>query len=192
MALLTVEQRKIRFKYLGLGSYNKANIKKFQKIAFHDQPEEWDGVYGSKTDKALRHFYNVKKNTKNFEPQEFRCKCGRCTGYPTYLKKVEALHIQRIRTHYGKPMKITSGLRCEFGNKQAGGVENSGHLKGYAVDFYIEGVTDTVGHRKKAMPYITSLPNHEFTYGAHMKGSDGKYREASGMGNAMHTEVHKP
>ena len=191
MALLTKEQRRTRFKYLGLGEYNAANIKKFQKIAFPSLPKEWDGVYGSKTDKALRHFYNVRKVTKNFEPSEFRCRCGRCTGYPTFMRQVELKHAQHIRDHYGKPMKITSGIRCEYGNAKVGGVRDSGHLKGYAVDFYMAGVTDTVANRNKALAWIKQQPHHKFTYGANMVDSDGHYRTSESMGQAMHTETKK-
>lgn len=192
MALLTVEQRKARFKYLGLGEYNKENRLKFQKKAFPNNPEEWDSKYGINTDRALRHFYNVKKYAPNFKPTEFKCTCGHCNGYPSYMKQVELKHIQRIRNHYKKPMTITSGLRCSYENSRVGGVSNSGHLTGYAVDFYMEGVTDTVAHRVATLKYLVKQPNHQFSYGKEMKDSNGLYREASGMGNAMHTETHKP
>ena len=191
MALLTTAQRKARFKALGLGEYNKANIKKFQIKAFPSHKNQWDGEYGLHTDRALRHFYNC-SFVKNFEPTEFRCNCGRCTGYPTWMKQVELKHLQKIRNHYGKPMTITSGLRCSYENSRVGGVANSGHTKGYAADFYMQGVTDTVANRTKALAWIKKQANHEFTYGASMKDSNGLYRTASGMGNAMHTETHKP
>ncbi len=192
MALLTVDERARRLKYLGFGEYNKTNIKKFQKHAFPNDPKQWDGKWGVNTDRAGRHFYNVKKVTKNFSPEEFKCTCGHCTGYPSYMKQVELKHIQKIRNHYGKAMKITSGLRCSYENKRVGGVRNSGHTRGYAVDFYMPGVTDTIANRKKALTYIKKLDNHEFTYGADMKDSNGTYRTAAGMGNAMHTETHAP
>lgn len=191
MALLTKDERKTRFKYLGLGEYNAANIKKFQKIAFPDLPKEWDGIWGQKSDNALRHFYNVRKVTSNFEPAEFRCPCKRCTGYPTFMRQVELKHLQRIRDHYGKPMKITSGIRCEYENRKSGGVSNSGHLKGMAADFYMAGVTDSVPNRNKALVWIKKQPHHKFTYGAYMVDSDGCYRSAKSMGNAMHTETKK-
>lgn len=189
MALLTVEIRKKYFKQLGLGEYNEDNIRKLQKKYLRAQ--DVDGIYGTDTDRLLRHVYNCSL-VKNFKPEEFRCPCGKCTGYPDRMKQVELNHIQTIRDHYGKPMKITSGLRCKVENKRVGGVSNSGHITGYAVDFYMDGVTDTVPNRNKALAYIKTLPNHKFTYGAHMVDSDGAYREASGMGNAMHTETKKP
>lgn len=192
MALLSKADREKRFKYLGYDGYNKDNILKFQKKAFPNNKEQQDGKYGINTDRALRHFYNVKKCAPSFAPTEFRCNCGHCTGYPSYMKQVELKHLQKIRDHYGKPMTITSGLRCEYENTRSGGVKNSGHLRGYASDIYMKGVTDTVANRQKALKYFKSLPNHEFSYGAHMKDSNGLYRTADGMGNAMHTETHKP
>lgn len=191
MALLTKAQREKRLKYLGLGEYNEKNIKKFQQMAFTDKSQH-DGVYGYKTDRALRHFYNVKKCAPNFIPEEFKCPCGKCTGYPTFMRQVELKHIQAIRDHYKKPITVTSALRCSYENSKVGGVPNSGHMRGYAIDFYQKGVTDTVDNRIEAMKWIVKQPNHEFTYGAHMVDSEGKYRDASGMGNAMHTETHKP
>ena len=191
MALLTKKQRQTRFKYLGLGEYNKANILKFQKQAFPDDKGEQDSKYGFKTDRALRTFYNVKKfGGGYFKPQEFRCNCGHCSGYPSYMKKVEIQHIRKIREHYKKPMVITSALRCSYENNRVGGVKNSGHTRGYAVDFYMKGVTDTVDNRVYALKWIKKQDDHEFTYGAYMKDSNGLYRTASGMGNAMHTETH--
>lgn len=191
MALLTVEERKRRFKYLGY-EYSFNGIKKFQKYAFPKQPKQWDGKWGINTDRACRHIYNVKRVTKNFSPEEFKCTCGRCAGYPTYMKQVELKHIQAIRTYYGKKMEITSGMRCSYENKRVGGVKSSGHLYGYAVDFHMKGVTDTVAQRQRALTFISKRPNHEFSYGAYMKDSNGMYRTAAGMGNAMHTETHEP
>lgn len=193
MTLLTKEQRKTRFEYLGLGSYNKDNILKFQKMAFPHNKAEQDSEYGEHTDRALRTFYNVKRfGGGYFEPEEFRCNCGKCCGYPSFMKKVQMQHLAKIRKHYGKPMIITSGLRCKAENARVGGVANSGHLKGYAADFYMKGVTETVKQRVSALKWIVKQTNHEFTYGAYMKDSNGVYRDASSMGNAMHTETHAP
>lgn len=192
MALLTKAGREKRFKYLGLGAYTSANILKFQKQAFPNDKSQHDSVYGKNTDNALRTFYNVKKVAPNFTPQEFRCTCGHCCGYPNYMKQVELKHLQAIRDHYGKPMTITSGLRCVYENRQCGGVSNSGHLRGYAADFYMKGVTDTVENRKSTLKWIVKQPNHQFTYGAYIVDSEGKYWASGQMGNAMHTETHRP
>ena len=47
----------------------------------------------------------------------------------------EILHmLDAVRKEYGKPIKINSGYRTEARNKKIGGVPNSSHLKGLAVD----------------------------------------------------------
>lgn len=189
MALLAVKTRKEYFKKLGLGEYNEENIRKLQKKYLRAQ--DVDGIYGTITDRLLRHVYNCSL-VKDFKPEEFKCPCGKCSGYPDRMKQVELKHIQTIRDHYGRPMEITSGLRCKYENDRVGGVPNSGHLTGYAVDFYMDGVTDTVPNRNKALAYIKTLPNHKFTYGSYMVDSDGAYREAPEMDGALHTETKKP
>lgn len=191
MSLLSKEKRKKYFEYLGLGEYNKENIKKFQRKAFPKLPKEQDGVYGEKTDNALRHFYNVKKYAPSFKPEEFKCDCGGkyCTGYPTYMRRVELKHLQRIRDHYDKPMTITSGLRCKKRNSELGGIGGSLHTKGRAADFYMKGVTDTLANRKAAIKWIKKQPNHDYTYGNGID-SRGKKRSAPKMGNALHTDTN--
>lgn len=192
MAKLTKKSRQAYFKYLGLGEYNKANILKFQKKYF-TRAKDHDGKYGVNTDRLLRHVYNVTKYTKNFKPEEFKCGCGGkyCTGYPSYMKKTELVNLQTIRTHYGKSMTITSGLRCrKFNSKLSGSSTESAHLTGYAADYYIAGVTDTLANRKKAIEYIRKLPAHHWTYG---NGWCSKLYavNAPNMGNAMHTDSLK-
>ena len=44
-----------------------------------------------------------------------------------------------IRERFAVPMIITSGYRCEKVNRLVGGVENSQHMKGEAVDFCFAG-----------------------------------------------------
>lgn len=191
MALLTEAQREARLKYLGFKA-DESGIKAFQKkyLRKHDV----DGKYGIDTDNALRCVYNVKRHTKDFEPEEFKCDCGGryCTGYPTYMKKVELVNLQKIRTHYGKPMKVTQGVRCSGRNSELrGSIVNSGHLKGYACDFYIAGVTDTLSHRKASIKWMKKLDNTQYIYGDGIN-SNGVAVIAPYMGNAMHYETHKP
>lgn len=192
MALLTLETRKKYFRHLGLGEYNEKNIKAFQKKYLRKQ--DVDGIYGTDTDRLLRHVYNVTTCTKNFRPEEFKCECGGryCTGYPSYMKKVELKNLQSIRDHWKKPMKVTCGLRCRpYNNSLKGSITNSKHLTGYACDFYMPGVTDTLANRKSAIKWIKKLPNHGYTYGNGIN-SYGLALSASYMGNALHTDTNKP
>lgn len=190
MALLTTAKRKQFFKELGLGEYNSANIKKFQK-KYMLRKSDWDGIYGTDTDNLLRHVYNVKTYTRNFAPEEFRCECGgrHCSGYPNSMKRIQLEHLQFIRSYYGKPMTVTCGLRCKGYNAECNGsVANSLHLKGYATDFYMVGVTDTLANRKKAINIIKKLKRHHYTYGNGIN-SVGASVYAPYMGNALHTDT---
>lgn len=190
MALLSVSERKRLFNALGY-EYNEEGIKKLQKKYL--RKKDVDGIYGPNTDNLLRHVYNCSL-VKNFEPEEFKCECGGryCTGYPSYMKQVELNNLQAIRDHYGKPMVVTCGLRCRtYNNKIAGSIANSKHLSGYATDFYMKGVTDTLANRKAAIKWIKKLPNHNYTYGNGIN-SNGYAVRAPYMGNALHTDTNKP
>ncbi len=191
MALLTLDERKAIFKELGLGAYNKENIKALQKKYMY-RKSDWDGIYGQNTDNLLRTVYYTKIYTKNFSPKEFRCECGGryCCGFPDYMKPAELIHIQKIRDHYGKPITITCGLRDKRYHASLGGsVQNSLHLKGQALDFYQAGVTDTLAHRKASIKWIKKQNNHHYTYGNGIN-SNGYSVSAPYMGNALHTDTY--
>ena len=189
MKILSEATRKKYFKTLGLGEYNNTNLRKLQKTYL--RPKDVDGVYGKETDRLLRHLYNVKTCAPSFKPTEFRCTCGHCNGYPSYMKRVTLRHIQRIRNHYNRPMIVTSGLRCKYANgTSTGSIENSLHLIGRAVDFYMAGVTDTLANRKKAIKFIKTLPNHHYTYGNGINSNDVAVY-APYMRNALHTDTNK-
>lgn len=187
MALLSEAGRKRRFEALGL-TYDEKGIRALQKK--YMRKSDVDGKYGTDTDRVLRHVYNVKKCAPSFKPEEFRCDCGHCTGYPSYMKQVELKHLQRIRDRYNRPMIVTSGLRCKHANgASVGSIQNSLHLVGRACDFYMAGVTDTLAARKKSIKWIRTLPNHHYTYG-NGYNSNGYAVYAPYMGNALHTDVN--
>lgn len=191
MALLTTDERKAIFKELGLGEYNEKNIKAFQK-KYMLRASDADGKYGVNTDNTLRTVYYVKVYTKNFKPEEFRCECGGryCCGYPSYMKPAELIHIQSIRDHYGRPITVTCGLRCKTWNSKLGGsIQNSLHMSGLAIDFYQNGVTDTLANRKASIKWIKKQPAHHYTYGNGIN-SYGNGVSAPYMGNALHTDCY--
>lgn len=185
---ISIEKRKEILTALGY-EYSEEGIKKLQSD-YMARKSDVDGIWGPNTENCALTVYNVKMNTKNFTPKEFRCECNgkHCCGFPDHMKVNELRHIQTIRDHYGKPMTITCGLRCPTQNKKVGGIKKSKHLTGQAVDFYIAGVSDTLPNRKKSIPWIKTLPHHTYTYG-HGIDSNGKYYNAPGMGNALHTDT---
>ena len=63
---------------------------------------------------------------------------------PTTQKMINLVYLcafvlEPLRVAMGKPIKISSGYRCERLNKAVGGVYNSQHLKGQAADIDIRG-----------------------------------------------------
>jgi zinc D-Ala-D-Ala carboxypeptidase len=79
--------------------------------------------------------------TKHFTIEEARCNhCGALPPMVTIEKTAEWL--ERIRVVLGnQPMHINSWYRCPVWNARVGGVSDSEHLKGYAVDFTVKGLT---------------------------------------------------
>jgi len=68
--------------------------------------------------------------TEHFNLDEFRCPC---------CGKVEIAYVipyllERIRLWVGQPVIVTSGYRCPEHNASVGGMKNSLHLEGRAVD----------------------------------------------------------
>lgn len=78
--------------------------------------------------------------TPNFNITEFHCQGTSCGCAETLHDPVLSEQLQKIRNHFGKPLHITSGYRCEKHNATIGGTANSRHTKGQAADFYISGV----------------------------------------------------
>lgn len=77
--------------------------------------------------------------SEHFSTHEFACKdnCGEGGVHPKLIERLEAL-----RADLGnKPLYITSGYRCAKHNKKVGGVKNSQHRLGLAVDFHITGMS---------------------------------------------------
>ena len=76
--------------------------------------------------------------SKNFYKKEFACKCG-CGLQSVNPRLITAL--QKLRDLIGRPITITSACRCESHNAKVGGVKNSYHTQGIAVDIQVKGMT---------------------------------------------------
>ena len=71
-----------------------------------------------------------------FRREEFRCQCGGkyCNGFPAEPVEETVRLADEIRSRAGVPLKVNSGVRCKQHNADAGGVWNSLHLTGQAID----------------------------------------------------------
>lgn len=66
------------------------------------------------------------------------CPCGKCGGFPVEPSEKLMRLADRVREHFGAPMIPTSTVRCSAHNAAVGGVANSYHVRGKAMDFYFE------------------------------------------------------
>jgi zinc D-Ala-D-Ala carboxypeptidase len=71
-----------------------------------------------------------------FKKAELRCRCG-CDEAKMdgkFLSKLDTL-----RSRYGKPIVLSSAYRCPKHNESQGGVIDSPHTQGIAVDILVNG-----------------------------------------------------
>ena len=113
-----------------------------------------DGIAGEQTQNALKQAVSEgmpsKEQGNNFwqrirywNREEFRCRCGGkyCTGFPHEPDSVLVELVDDLRAKAGRPAHASSGLRCPVWNEIQGGVSNSRHLTGKALDFSVEGMS---------------------------------------------------
>lgn len=153
-----------------------AAVLKFQKKAF-TRAKDRDGIGGNDTLIAAQTFANF-IGIEYFDPEEFRCKCGHCTGYPAVIDAQLVKNLDHLRKNYGK-ITITSGLRCKWKNNSLpGSSPTSRHLEGKAADFYNSKLTGSKSKR-------TSMVKRWYSY----KKANYSYANTPGMGNAVHVDV---
>lgn len=149
-----------------VGSKTTAAIKKYQST----HGLKADGIIGENTMDKL----NVEiaqstyptviwNNVKYFKKTEFECGCHRkyCNGYPAEMNKTLIDLLDRTREHFGQPILITSGLRCVKQNRIVGGMPNSKHMYGKAVDCSLnsDSRNDT-----KLCAWLKKQPEVSYTY----------------------------
>ena len=79
-----------------------------------------------------------KKLSTNFKVKEFACTDG---SDPIFIDSELVTILQKIRTHFGASVTITSAYRTPAKNKAVGGQTYSQHLYGKAADIKVKGVT---------------------------------------------------
>jgi len=125
----------------------------------------------------------------NFTESEFKCPCG-CQSKPMDEGLISIL--QAIRTELGKPVKVTSGYRCQkYNDSLKGSIKTSDHIQGKSADIYIAGITDTPTGRGIVMGMARELPHFKYAYcdGLYFSKEKTTIYAASWMGNAVHISV---
>lgn len=90
-----------------------------------------------------------KNVSTNFRVKEFACTDG---SDPIFIDSDLVTILQKIRTHFGKSVTITSAYRTPGKNKAVGGTTYSQHLYGRAADIKVNGVSP-----KKVAAYAETL-----------------------------------
>ena len=178
---MTVEQKQCLLKYLNYysgavdgdwGKKSKEATEDFQNA----EGLKADGVFGDATLKAAISAVannRFKKTTitttptsdnwwddiKYFDRSEYACRCGKCGGYPVEPKEKLVKAEDKVRKHFGVPCHNSSGVRCKTHNANVGGVSNSRHLEGKAVDFCVEGKT-----ANQVLSYVNTLSEIRYAY----------------------------
>ena len=172
---MTVYKQQLLLEYLGFspgkldgldGPKTRAAAKKFQTAYGLEVTEKslTDAVAGLIGPVAVD-TENWWEEIKYFKRSEFACKCGRCGGFPAEPKEALVRIADQIRAHFGAPARVISGLRCPANNKAVGGVANSQHMYGEAVDLRVDGVG-----WEKLLAYTKTLPGVRYAY--HIEGSN--------------------
>lgn len=90
-----------------------------------------------------------KKLSTNFKVKEFACSDG---SDPIFIDTDLVNILQKIRTHFGRSVTITSAYRTPGKNKAVGGQTYSQHLYGKAADIKVQGIAP-----KKVSAYAETL-----------------------------------
>jgi len=100
-----------------------------------------------KSKEEIRRF-TEEREIRYFKAEEFACR--HCEKVKIESRLIELL--DALREHMGKPIVITSAYRCHVHNRRIGGVPNSAHVRGYAVDVKCTNSLD----RQKMLEFLLS------------------------------------
>ena len=139
------------------GENTKAATMKYQRA----NGLQVDGIAGKETRAALEQEGDWWDSIEYFHRSEFKCNCGGkyCGGYPVEPKKALVQTADRVRKHFGAAALVSSGVRCPQHNANVGGVSNSRHLYGKAMDFCITGKT-----AQQVLAYVQSQRSIRYAY----------------------------
>lgn len=205
---MTIKQIQSLLTYLGYnpgavdgadGANTQAAVRRFQQA----EGLTADGVAGVQTQAALKDAVwqdrFAKDNTvpssgqppdktgtfwdsiQYFTRTECQCKCGGkyCNGYPAEMSETTMRMADEIRRRAGVPLNNNSALRCQRWNAEQGGVANSNHMTGHAIDLAPIGGNISVSRLQKIAEEVQQemIPGRgglgTYRWGVHI--DDGKY-----------------
>ena len=136
----------------------KTEARILEVIATGEKPKVVDATAGVNIDTASPDWW---KDIRYFTREEFKCKCGGrfCNGYPAEMQEAVVKIADAAREHFGRPAHVVSGLRCKQWNAHEGGVYNSQHMYGEAIDLRIDGVDS-----ETLRQFVSSQPGHRYSY----------------------------
>lgn len=174
---MTIEQKQCLLKYLGYyegnvdginGKMTEAAVQEFRQKngmpALGDELDEvlvgavFHGKFKS-VEKPVENNGNLWEGIKYFDRSEFACKCGKCGGFPVEPNKLLVTVADRVREHFGKAIHVSSGVRCATHNARVGGVANSRHKSGKAMDFRVIGY-----NAQQVLAYVQKQPEIRYSY----------------------------
>lgn len=94
-----------------------------------------------------------------FKKAEFKCKCGKCSGYGKGIAKSLVITLNFLRKHYGKAINVNSGYRCPAHDKKVGGTGAGNHTRGLATDFWFSGL-----NKKDVLDFLKKTPYYRYAY----------------------------
>lgn len=209
---MTIKQIQSLLTYLGYnpgavdgadGANTQAAVRRFQQA----EGLGVDGIAGSKTQAALKDAVWQDRFAKDnivpssgqppdtgtfwdsiqyFTRTECRCKCGGkyCNGYPAEMSETTMRMADEIRRRAGVPLNNNSALRCQRWNAEQGGVANSNHMTGHAIDLAPIGGNISVSRLQEIAEEVQQemIPGRgglgKYRWGVHI--DDGKYSRWSG------------
>lgn len=170
---MTVQQKQHLLAFLGYyrdavdgdwGPASRQALVNFQKACC----KTVDGIWGEETQRRILEVIagwreetaDWWKDIRYFTREEFQCKCGKyCNGYPAEMRQQAVILADRARKYFGRPGYVVSGLRCRQHNANVGGVTNSQHMFGEAVDLQIDGVD-----ADQLLEYLLQQPEVRYAY----------------------------
>lgn len=138
-------------------------------------------MYGAPTKAENAEAGTFWDDIKYFTREEFRCQCrGKyCNGFPAEPVEETVRLADEIRRRAGVPLNVNSGVRCKQHNADVGGVWNSLHLTGQAVDLAPIGGNVSAARLQEIAEQVQAetMPNRgglgRYDWGVHI--DNGKY-----------------